>query len=242
MFRASRLKVVVGALLMVIMAVAMACSGSEGNAGPAGPKGDQGAAGIAGIAGPQGNSGVIGPLGPPGQRGNPGPAGQQGTRGPAGPPGLPGPPGPAGPPGIPGPPGIGTASAGETFVSGAVLDAKTQIITRRLQISIAGSGAEGSNADDLIAKLDAANVDKAIVASLAYHSLVGDDREVSRENLFVSDEVSNFSDRLIGFCGINPHFLSSQSPLSRLGNRIHRLRQRHLARCLRGQWASLSGS
>ncbi|PKB61875.1 MAG: hypothetical protein BZY79_01555 [SAR202 cluster bacterium Casp-Chloro-G4] len=211
MFRISPLKIAVGVALMVLMAVAMACSGSESTPGPVGPKGDPGVAGLAGPPGPQGNSGVMGPVGPQGPRGVPGSADTQGARGPAGPPGA---PGPAGPPGPPGPPGIGMGFEGETTVSGAALDAKTQVITRRLRISITGSGVEGTSADDIIEKLDAANVDKAIVASLAYHALVGDDREVARENAFVSEEVSNYPDRLIGFCGINPHFLSAPAEIT----------------------------
>ena len=100
-----------------------------------------------------------------------------------------------------------------TLVTGAAFDAKTQIITRRLRISITGSGSAGTDADDIIAKLDAANVDKAAVTGLGYHSLVGDDREVTRENVFVSNEVSKYPDRLIGFCAANPHFLSAAAEL-----------------------------
>lgn len=214
MSRTSRLKITVGVLLMVLMSVALACSGDAGSEGPAGPQGESGAAGPPGVIGPQGNSGVGGPPGPQGARGLQGPAGPQGTRGPSGPPGAPGPSGPPGPPGAPGAPGIGAGEPIDTTVTGAALDAKTQVITRRLRVSITGSGDSGTNADDIVAKLDAANIDKAIVASIAYNSLVGDDREVTRENVFVSDEVSAHSDRLIGFCGVNPHFLSAPSEIT----------------------------
>jgi len=139
--------------------------------------------------------------------------GPQGNRGPSGPPGAPGPAGPPGIPGIPGAPGGSVEAVVDTNISGAALDAKALVITRRLRISITGSAVDGATADDIIAKLDEANIDKAVVTGLAYHFSVGDDREVTRENVFVSEEVSKYSDRLIGFCGLNPHFLSAAAEL-----------------------------
>ena len=212
----SRLKLTIGALVMALMALVVACTGSYGTTGSVGPQGQSGNPGPIGSVGPQGNSGVIGAPGPQGQRGVPGPSGPQGNRGPSGPPGAPGPagpPGPSGPPGLPGPPGIGVGSSIDTFVTGAAMDVKTQIITQRLRISITGSGGTGTDADDVIARMDAANIDRAIVTGLGYHFFVGDDREVARENKFVATEVAKYPDRLIGLCGVNPHFLSAPSEL-----------------------------
>jgi len=210
MSHVSRMKLVVGGLLILIMSVAMACSGAEGPQGSAGAQGEAGSAGTSGPIGPQGNSGVGGVPGPQGARGVQGVGGPQGNRGPAGPPGA---PGPAGPPGIPGAPSGSVDAAVDTKIAGVALDAKTQVITRRLRISITGSAVHGATADDIIAELDEANIDKAIVTGLAYHFSVGDDKEVTRENTYVSEEVSKYSDRLIGFCGLNPHLLSAPAEL-----------------------------
>ena len=64
--------------MMVGLATAMACSGSDGEQGP---KGDTGAAGPAGAAGADGPAGPEGPAGPIGSRGPAGPAGSEGPAG-----------------------------------------------------------------------------------------------------------------------------------------------------------------
>jgi predicted TIM-barrel fold metal-dependent hydrolase len=67
----------------------------------------------------------------------------------------------------------------------------------------APSGTPASTADDLIGRLDEANVDRAIVLSIAYLREIPEELMRS-ENDWVAAEVAKYPDRLIGFCGINP--------------------------------------
>lgn len=91
-------------LFLVIVSLAMACSGGEpGAEGPRGEEGPPGATGPAGETGPAGPQGEPGPVGPQGPAGETGPAGDPGPQG-AG--GALGPMGPEGPMGMPGPQGV----------------------------------------------------------------------------------------------------------------------------------------
>lgn len=91
-------------LFLVIVSLAMACSGGEPGAdGPRGEEGPPGATGPAGETGPAGPPGEPGPVGPQGPAGETGPAGDPGPQG-AG--GALGPMGPEGPMGMPGPQGV----------------------------------------------------------------------------------------------------------------------------------------
>lgn len=69
---------------------------------------------------------------------------------------------------------------------------------------------EPLDADALLAGLDEAGVQQAIVLSTAYsmaddrRALPDPDRLVRQENDWTSDQVSGSKGRLIGFCGINP--------------------------------------
>jgi predicted TIM-barrel fold metal-dependent hydrolase len=66
-------------------------------------------------------------------------------------------------------------------------------------------GAEGSGtADELVERMDEANVDRAVVLSTAYMSVLPDDAAVSAENDFVAQEAAGHPDRLVPFCSINP--------------------------------------
>lgn len=65
-------------------------------------------------------------------------------------------------------------------------------------------------AADLIAQLDDAGIRRALVLSAAYvfeqpsRQVAGAQEKVRRENDWVSRQVGQFPDRLIGFCGLNP--------------------------------------
>src|SRR5215831_12795240 len=72
-------------------------------------------------------------------------------------------------------------------------------------------GSKGIDADDLIAQLDAAGIQRAVVLSVAYDfsnpnkSHVPDEyAHVVAENNWTSAQVRKYPDRLIGFCGVNP--------------------------------------
>jgi predicted TIM-barrel fold metal-dependent hydrolase len=72
--------------------------------------------------------------------------------------------------------------------------------------------------EDLVARLDEANVRRAIILSAAYFGApVGltDDSNVAPENDFVAAEVAKYPDRLIGFCGINPTLDSAIAEIDR---------------------------
>lgn len=68
---------------------------------------------------------------------------------------------------------------------------------------LAGPGVPASTADELVERLDEANVDQAVVLSLAYFKELPDEAAVRAENDYTAAEVAKHPDRLIGFCGIN---------------------------------------
>lgn len=206
---------VVGGLFLLLIIGAVACSGSQGTPGAAGAQGN---AGPAGAEGPQGERGEPGAQGIPGQAGSPGP---QGSRGTSGPPGI---PGPAGPPGLPGPQGpAGPPSLPEiqllpdpTEITGAAIDVHTSIVSPIVGTSITGEGDSGTTAGELIERLDEAGVQNAIVLSQAFDSvLLSTERFTTTENDFVSSEVSKFSSRLSGFCGVDLLRLSAAGEVTR---------------------------
>jgi predicted TIM-barrel fold metal-dependent hydrolase len=99
-------------------------------------------------------------------------------------------------------------------VRGAVIDVHTHVISQPLTDALTGGGVPASTADDLIARLDAANVEKAVVLSLGYWD-VPDDSNMAPENDFAASIVAEYPDRLIGFCGINPRYESAQNEVDR---------------------------
>ncbi|MBW2722831.1 MAG: amidohydrolase [Deltaproteobacteria bacterium] len=97
---------------------------------------------------------------------------------------------------------------------GAALDAHTHFISQPLLDQLTGGGVPTGGAEDLIAHLDAANIDKAVVLGLGYWALP-DDSNVAAENDFTATEVAKFPERLVGFCGINPRFDSALDEIDR---------------------------
>lgn len=127
-----------------------------------------------------------------------GPPGPQGEQGPPGPQGEQGPPGEAGP-------AAAEAKALAPLVAdGAAIDVHTHVVSQALTDGWTGGGVPASTADDLIARLDEANVEKAVVLALGYVAELPSDEAASAENDFAAAEVAKYPDRLIGFCGINP--------------------------------------
>ena len=86
---------------------------------------------------------------------------------------------------------------------GAALDAHTHLMSQSLLDHLTGGGVPTAGADDLIAHLDAAKVERAVVLGLGYFDGL-DDAAAAAENDFTASEVAKYPDRLIGFCGINP--------------------------------------
>ncbi len=91
----------------------------------------------------------------------------------------------------------------ELSVEGAALDAHVHLMSGDLA-SRTGALGTPSTAGDLIEKMDAAHVERAVVLSTAYFSALPDDAGVSAENDYAAAQVARYPDRLIGFCGINP--------------------------------------
>lgn len=135
----------------------------------------------------------------------------QGSAGPAGPQGPPGEQGSAGPPG---PQGPGVPAPAPLVATGAAIDVHTHLMSQALTDGLTGGGVPASTADELIARLDEANVQKAVVLSLGYWDLP-DDSNMAPENDFVAAEVAKYPDRLIGFCGINPLYESAIGEIDR---------------------------
>lgn len=98
--------------------------------------------------------------------------------------------------------------------NGAVLDVHTHLISQPLLDGLTGGGVPTAGAEDLIAQLDSASIDKAVVLALGYWTLP-DDSNVEAENDFTASEVAKYPDRLIGFCGINPRFESALAEIDR---------------------------
>src|SRR5262249_11172957 len=72
-------------------------------------------------------------------------------------------------------------------------------------------GPKGIDADDLIAQLDAAGIQRAVVLSVAYDfsnpnkpPVPDEYAQVVAENNWTSVQISKYPGRLIGFCGVNP--------------------------------------
>jgi len=99
-------------------------------------------------------------------------------------------------------------------VTGAAIDVHTHLMSQALTDMLTGGGVPASTAEDLIAHLDEANVQKAIVLSLGYWGLP-DDSNVAPENDYTAAEVAKYPDRLIGFCGINPLYESAVGEIDR---------------------------
>ena len=107
-----------------------------------------------------------------------------------------------------------SSAASPLIARGAVLGAHTHNISQALLDGLTGGGVSTVGADDLIAQLDAAHVDKAVALSLGYWTLP-DDSNMAAENDFTATEVAKYPDRLIGFCGINPRYDSALDEIER---------------------------
>lgn len=99
-------------------------------------------------------------------------------------------------------------------VRGASLDAHTHLISQVLLDGLTGGGVPAAGADDLIAQLDSAHIDRAIVLGLGYWTLP-DDSNMAAENDYTASEVAKYPDRLIGFCGVNPRYESALDEIDR---------------------------
>lgn len=103
---------------------------------------------------------------------------------------------------------------GRNRAQGAAIDVHTHVISQPLLDAITGGGVPASTADDLIARLDEAGVERAVVLALGFQGLP-DDSNVAPENDFGASIVAQYPDRLIGFCGINPLYDSALSEVDR---------------------------
>ena len=87
--------------------------------------------------------------------------------------------------------------------------------------------AKPRTAADLVAQLDAAGIRRAVVLSAAYifeqpsRNVVDAAGKVRRENDWNSQQVAQFPDRLMGFCGLNPLKDYALDELKRCGEDPH---------------------
>ena len=96
------------------------------------------------------------------------------------------------------------------------MDARAHPLSAAAGERLTGRAIPASGADELIALLDEANVEKAMMASLGFHARAApDDAASSAENDFTAEEVAKFPDRLIGFCGINPLYSGALEEIDR---------------------------
>ncbi|MCA8878767.1 MAG: amidohydrolase family protein [Rhodobacteraceae bacterium] len=100
----------------------------------------------------------------------------------------------------------------------AALDVHTHVASQVLTDLFTGGGTPNVGADDLVARLDEAHVDRAVILSAGYFGkTVGlvDDVNMRQENDFVAAEIARYPDRLIGFCGINPLYPGAPAEVDR---------------------------
>ena len=131
--------------------------------------------------------------------------------------GDPGPAGPAGPQGPAGPAGS-TASTPALVIKGAALDVHGHLASQSLTDRFTGGGVPASTGEELVARLDEANVQRAVVLAGGYMGTpvgITDDSHMAPENDFVAGEVGEAPDPVIGFCGINPLFGSAVAEIDR---------------------------
>ena len=117
-----------------------------------------------------------------------------------------------------GPTSLDGTSTVPLVIEGAALDVHTHIASQFLTDLLTGGGLPSAGADDLVARLDEANVRRAIILSAAYFGKgagLTDGSNMAPENDFVAAEVAKFPDRLIGFCGINPLFPNAVGEVDR---------------------------
>jgi predicted TIM-barrel fold metal-dependent hydrolase len=105
-------------------------------------------------------------------------------------------------------------TAKSLVATGAAIDVHTHVASQTLADFFTGGGVPAVGADELVARLDEANVQRAIILSGAYFGL-RDDFNVIPENDYIAAEVAKYPDRLIGFCGINPLFDSALDEIDR---------------------------
>jgi predicted TIM-barrel fold metal-dependent hydrolase len=101
---------------------------------------------------------------------------------------------------------------------GAALDVHTHVASAFLTALFTGGGVPPVGAEDLVARLDEANVARAVILSAGYFGApVGltDDANMAPENDFVAADVARFPNRLLGFCGIDPLFSSALDEIDR---------------------------
>lgn len=91
----------------------------------------------------------------------------------------------------------------ELVATAAAIDVHTHMASQAFVDMFIGGGVPEAGGEDLVARLDDANVQKAVVLSAGFMAFL-DDAGRSHENDFVAQEVKRYPDRLIGFCGIHP--------------------------------------
>jgi predicted TIM-barrel fold metal-dependent hydrolase len=112
------------------------------------------------------------------------------------------------------PPGTVVPTVTPLVATGAAIDVHTHLASQLLADLFTGGSEPAATAEDLIAHLDEANVQRAVVLSPGYMGLP-DDSNMAPENDYVAAEVGKYPDRLIGFCGINPLYDSAVSEIDR---------------------------
>ncbi len=97
---------------------------------------------------------------------------------------------------------------------GAAIDVHTHLASQTVVDIMTGGGIPAAKADELIERLDEANVEHAVVLSAGYFALE-DNSNMAPENDWVASQVAKYSQRLVGFCGINPGYENAASEVDR---------------------------
>ena len=85
------------------------------------------------------------------------------------------------------------------------MDARSHPLSAAAGKILAGREIPASGADAYIALLDAANVERGMLASFGFHAKAApDDAASSAQNELTARAVAQFPNRSIGFLGINP--------------------------------------
>lgn len=110
---------------------------------------------------------------------------------------------------------------------GAAIDVHLHLASPGLTALFAGDEVPAPTAAGLIQLLNEANVERGVVLSPGYMAFP-DDSYPPVENDYVAEQIAEYPDRLLGFCGVNPRFPSAPDEVSRclqlpgmLGVKLH---------------------
>ena len=97
---------------------------------------------------------------------------------------------------------------------GAAIDVHLHLASPELTDFLKDGSVDAPTAAELVALLDEGNVERGVVLAPGYMAFP-EPRYMTNENDYVAAQIADFSERLIGFCGINPRLEGAVDEVSR---------------------------